>query len=840
MSRTFQRSNKQSALSSWLAAVQADAAARELLSRSVRVLLPLAKVASLVKARELWSSSGYASLHDFTRERFERHGRWLRDHAALHQCVEGLPALRFALTGEDGGAPIGVCKGLLVGRVASVESLALWVGRARQLSLRELRGVVREEGILGGEFAVGSRAGHDADAVCREGDAAVECGAGDGASCGDVNSSWLSKCDGPRGSSRGDLDSSGPSECDAVGGASHGDVESGGLIECNDVGRTSCSDVEASGLIECDDVGHRSCCDVEASGLSERGAVIGTSLGDVESSGLSDWNSVAGTGCDDVSSSGLIDCGDVGNRGCDLVDLGELAVSVLEGADLRAHRLATDCADDDLALRDVAPSRATRPGTCTGDEHDIDEIPRVLWSIPAPQAVRAAFDSALDLYRRLEGGDATVTSFVEALVAEEFASERSPDVLQEWLRLVEPPLDPVDPPSGFERPAMTAVLEMLARLDEMIACAGEGSDDQVLQQLICFSSASDEIERTLALLLIEMSDSGALRELGFASIGAYAESRLGLPRTTIEDRVRAARALAKRPVLRRAYLHAGIGLEKALLATQILGRGYVAPECEAEWVEHLEQCTVKRLRDEKRVLLWAVAVDGRFEAPRPMSDQAWLDSLRCGPGDTIKAVQRAGRAACDNALLVPVSGSVLRLRLPVELANDFSACVESRRHYLAVDAEACDWSQPVGEDDPASWRAARTFSNASRRLPAWVGLLAMLEEFCATHDLADRRSASWSEVFVRSGHRCEAPGCTSRRVEWHHRHYKSRGGSDHDSNGDALCPTHHRHGEHGGYMRVTGDTPLRRVWRLGRADVAQWFCNERRVAKPGRGAERIE
>ncbi|MFN7966144.1 MAG: hypothetical protein U0V87_10705 [Acidobacteriota bacterium] len=109
-----------------------------------------------------------------------------------------------------------------------------------------------------------------------------------------------------------------------------------------------------------------------------------------------------------------------------------------------------------------------------------------------------------------------------------------------------------------------------------------------------------------------------------------------------------------------------------------------------------------------------------------------------------------------------------------------------------------------------------------------------------THDVAEKRSASWSEVFVRSGHRCEAPGCTSRRVEWHHRHYKSRGGSDEDSNGDALCLTHHRHGEHGGYMRVTGDTPLRRVWRLGRADLARWFCNERRVTKPGRGAWRTE
>ncbi len=818
MSRTFQRSNKQSALSSWLAAVQADAAARELLSRSVRVLLPLAKVASLVKARELWRGAGCASLHDFTRERFERHGRWLRDHAALYECVERLPALRFALTGEDGEAPIGVCKGLLVGRVASVESVALWVGRARQLSLRELRGVVREEErgaggveaelfggeaeLFGAEAAAEVCAGRDVDAVCCEGDAAVEREVGDAASCGDAGAEGLS-------------------DCDDVGRASCSDVESRGLSECDDFGRASCSDVESRGLSERDVVGCASCSDVELSGLSEGDVVGHASRGSAESGGSGDCNSVGGTGCDDVG-------------------LSELAVTGHEGAGLRADRAVSDYFGHDLTLGDVAARKSSLPSTFADAEHDIDEIPRVLWAIPAPQAVRAAFDSALDLYRRLEGGDATVTSFIEALVAEEFASEKSPDVLQEWLRLVEPPLDPVDPPSGFERPAMNVVLEMLTRLDEMIARAGEGSDEQILQQLTGLAAASDDIERTLALLLVEMSDSGALRELGFASIGAYAESRLGLPRTTIEDRVRAARALAKRPALRRAYLHDGIGLEKALLATQILGRGYVAPECEAEWVEHLEQCTVKRLRDEKRALLWAVAVDGRFEAPRPMSDQAWMDSLRCGPGDTVKAVQRAGRAACDNALLVPVSGSVLRLRLPVELANDFSACVESRRHYLGIDADACDWSQPVGDDDPASWRAARTFSNASRRLPAWVGLLAMLEEFCATHDLADRRSASWSEVFVRSGHRCEAPGCTSRRVEWHHRHYKSRGGSDHDSNGDALCPTHHRHGEHGGYMRVTGDTPLRRVWRLGRADVAQWFCNERRVAKPGRGAERIE
>jgi hypothetical protein len=105
----------------------------------------------------------------------------------------------------------------------------------------------------------------------------------------------------------------------------------------------------------------------------------------------------------------------------------------------------------------------------------------------------------------------------------------------------------------------------------------------------------------------------------------------------------------------------------------------------------------------------------------------------------------------------------------------------------------------------------------------------MLEEFCLQHDRAEKRSASHLEVFVHARHRCEAPGCTSRRVEWHHRQYRSRGGSDHHDNGDALCPTHHRHVQHSGYMQVTGDTPIERTWRLGPARNGAWYRNERRI-----------
>jgi hypothetical protein len=75
----------------WLAAVQADQVACRLAGETVRVLLPLAKVAAAVIDGELWRGCGYSSVHDFTREGLERSSKWLRLHAALHRAVMALP-----------------------------------------------------------------------------------------------------------------------------------------------------------------------------------------------------------------------------------------------------------------------------------------------------------------------------------------------------------------------------------------------------------------------------------------------------------------------------------------------------------------------------------------------------------------------------------------------------------------------------------------------------------------------------------------------------------------------------------------------------------------------------
>ncbi|MFN7964528.1 MAG: hypothetical protein U0V87_02425 [Acidobacteriota bacterium] len=94
----------------------------------MQVLLPLSKVCALVVEGELWRCAG-SSLHDFTREQLERTGSGCAGMPDLHDAIQRLPGLRVAVTGGDGGAPIGLCKGMLVGRVAT-ESTLRGVGRA--------------------------------------------------------------------------------------------------------------------------------------------------------------------------------------------------------------------------------------------------------------------------------------------------------------------------------------------------------------------------------------------------------------------------------------------------------------------------------------------------------------------------------------------------------------------------------------------------------------------------------------------------------------------------------------------------------------------------------------
>src|SRR5206468_8918550 len=99
-----------------------------------------------------------------------------------------------------------------------------------------------------------------------------------------------------------------------------------------------------------------------------------------------------------------------------------------------------------------------------------------------------------------------------------------------------------------------------------------------------------------------MSERGAWARFLFSGVGHYAEQRLGLPRTTVEDRTCLARALRVNPALREAYESGEVGLESALLVRRALGRTPSEPAVERAWVERAKEATIKRLRDEVRLL----------------------------------------------------------------------------------------------------------------------------------------------------------------------------------------------------------------------------------------------
>jgi hypothetical protein len=646
----------------------ADRKARALKAALERVVIPLSSASRSFVGERGWKYFGYARIDDHARERFGRSGRWARDLRALANALDDLPGLAAALTGADGGKPIGRAAALLVGRIATAQSVSGWIAFAREVTVRELKDAVREARAAG-----------------------------------------------------------------------------------------SCSP---------------SCCAPE------------TNLTASPSS--------------------------ASNGSTDAVD--------------RRGKLDS-CTDDSDAAAD-----------------------RRLVELPAPPAVRVAFDETLDLYRAVEGGGQSATSFVEALVAEACSGPHPPGASQRPLRssrtvarLEAAMAEATRRWSHLDRSATgPPPHELLSRLGDLEGRAGRGSPSELDAQVRELVALEEAIERELGALLARMAKARAWLHLHFAGVGHYAEERLGLSRTQAQVRARVARRLREHPVLRAAYEDGRLGLEATAVVLRILRRAPSDPELEAAWLAHATGITVKRLRDECRALGRAASCSEAGAAPReagggpeatspgpaPLRDADWVASLRRDRGTASRRI----REFAMRALSMPATTEMLRLRLPESLADDFLCAVEESRCALATAAESAA-GEPIGADGAATpaLLAARLCSSRSLQVPAWVGLLGLLEEFVGTWDPEGREARlSREAIYARDGWRCMAPGCTSRRnLEDHHLVYRSHRGSNDESNRICLCRFHHRQGEHGELATCRGEAPLDVVWTLGRHAIGGTYRNER-------------
>jgi hypothetical protein len=566
----------------------------------------------------------------------------------------------------------------------------------------------------------------------------------------------------------------------------------------------------------------------------------------------------------------------------------------------------------------TAPT-ATSPTAASDDDDDAADLLLVRMTLPAPML--AAFDEAVDLFRAVEGGNGTIASFVEALIAEAAArgtaepptagdagdaSTAGDTGVRDAGLPAAPPMSDADMRALRVGPAIAAIERALAastgnwrhlpehvesswalslagvtlaRFRALADEAGHGRAVDLDRQMRALVDLENEIEARLGGLLADLADRRAWPRLRFAGVGHYGEERLGLSRTTAEDRARLARDLRNHPRLRDAYAAGRLGRETAALVARLLRDAPADPASETAWVARATESTVKRMRDEARALgryrvlgpraAAAPAAPALGHALTPLEDAAWHASLRREPGLARRRIHLFGRLALTSPdvfhapdvfqALPPESDTFLRLRLPLDLGHQFLATVDIERRRLAAASDAIPWDAeadiPDGEaspDDPAwpsgshavraSWQAARMFSIRCRRLPAWVGLLSLIEEFVDTwDDEAGMPRRPGDEIYIRDGWRCMAPGCTSRRnLESHHLRYRSRGGGDDSPNRICLCQFHHQRGEHGGLASCRGHAPIGVVWRLGRQDTSgcapagsapAWYRNERRIAR---------
>jgi len=364
----------------------------------------------------------------------------------------------------------------------------------------------------------------------------------------------------------------------------------------------------------------------------------------------------------------------------------------------------------------------------------------------------------------------------------------------------------------------------------------------------------DAIERCLGRLLYLMSRRGDFSTLGFASLCHYGVERLDMARRTAECRAGILWKLQRLPQVCAAYESGVIGLEAAAEIYRCIGAQRVGPEVEAEWVAHAVGLQVKRLREERRrlrqqeleapagpvALVPGLPPQSPVPCPRPATDGEWLMSLRRAPGDTRARLRALELPGVDdpNASLSDLrrTDQFLRLRLAADVADVFRGALEAARRQLTLLAraylEARDGGVVPPDPEPprGSLRAAIAFVERERRVPTWVALLALLEDYADTHDNpAGFPVRRWDAVYRFWGYICRVPGCTVRAVEDHHIQYRSHCGSDALHNQIALCPFHHRQGEHGEFLRVWGTAPADLHWRLGETTVARRYRNERRV-----------
>ena len=536
-----------------------------------------------------------------------------------------------------------------------------------------------------------------------------------------------------------------------------------------------------------------------------------------------------------------------------LADLPKLRDALVRGqlswsmTELLARRATPDTEAELIATATASTVRAMRKALADADaggadEPDPDEPPRRLsLQVTVDRPTALFFEATKTLVRHLDHCP-TQGDIVECLLFEGMSTlfhldPKAPhehglqadremtrawrDQLDAWRREAEEACESridtsVDEPDDLDEPELPTTREAL---------------DAHIVQLAAELAQRDLLFGDLARRFWEAD---GWRRLGYASAYQYARERVGLCRSSIDQRIRLSRRTARLPQVVDALVDRRIGFEAANLVARV-----AAARTVEAWLDRATQRTVKHLREEVEMAETLTQISGDTQWMVPPDDEtiayykAWeADTLSAGP--MLRASQMSGGpedAAEDDTS--QMSGG------PEDAAEDDTSQMSGGPFKPRSDDEPrlrrgggkVAYRFDLEEDLYWMWRQCEADWKKLNRPGSFLRFLcdAMWDTWIAALLLDE----TWKGTFLRDGYECTNPVCSSRKnLNAHHIKHRSRGGGDEEDNLLSVCATCHLFGIHEGRLAV--EPPAHDpTWLLG-AD--RWLIiRGRRKVSPAEG-----
>ncbi len=308
-------------------------------------------------------------------------------------------------------------------------------------------------------------------------------------------------------------------------------------------------------------------------------------------------------------------------------------------------------------------------------------------------------------------------------------------------------------------------------------------------------------ERNAVLLFAEVMRRELFKELGYATIQAYAAEALGFTPSKTSQFVRLAGALESLPRLRRSVARGELGWTKAREVAKV-----ATPRSESRWIAAAKRSSSRGLEREVRAARQrtraAARVDGQRAlalgqdpamvpepAPVTMSMsftpeqyaryEALMETIRKRGHRRGSSVRGMDRAELLLAALNDLAEGLDGEAKPERSAPSYQVVVYTCKECGAAETRTDRGAQPVA--------SAVVQCDARIQEPG--------KPDRSTIPPKARRAA-----LHRAGHRCESTGCgRTRFLEVHHRLHRAEGGGHDPANLQVLCSACHRHAHrHGG------------------------------------------